>query len=132
MASTIRAAMATLLDSYREADGYAPDEYHPEPLQHPMAEGKYLLACSEAHASGLMRDAELQARAREGYERLAGRKVETDTGIGWGLGFAWKDTQPDSTYAITTAITLHGLHTVSRRTPHLVPDGWAELVCGAT
>src|SRR5690606_27259164 len=56
MASTIRAAMATLLDSHREADGYAPDEYHPEPLQHPMAEGKYLLACSEAHASGLMRD----------------------------------------------------------------------------
>lgn len=128
MSAAVREAVIELLGTYRDADGYSPDDYHPDSLQHPMAEAKYLLACSEMHACGLMRDAELKEIAQESYGRLAAHQVVTDSGIGWGLGFAWGDERSDATYAITTAIAVNALHTLQRRAPHLVPPGWSHML----
>jgi hypothetical protein len=131
MAANVRAAVTGLLDAYREADGYSVDDYHAEPVQHPMAEGKYLLACSEMHACGLMPDRELKSRAEESLQRLAAHQVVTPAGTGWGLGFAWAGEPADATYAITTAIVLQGLQTLHQRTPQLLPPGWSDILHGA-
>jgi hypothetical protein len=121
MAMSVRAAVTELLDAYREADGYSVDDYHADPVQHPMAEGKYLLACSEMHACGFIRDAEMRSIAEESFGRLAAHQVVTESGSGWGLGFAWGQEPANATYAITTTIVLTSLHTLHQRTPHLLP-----------
>lgn len=120
----VRDAALALLDEYDASRGVGDaDDYDSTPRVHPMAEGKYLLACAELADAGILTAGALQRRARPVVDRLAGSSVGGAGSAAWGLGFSFRDLPSDEPYTITTSVVAHGLTRVSR---HLRGNAFGE------
>lgn len=119
-ASKLRETVDDLIRNYISTDGVGPDAYCESVRNHPMAEGKYLLALGELYRSQLVDPNDLQQQVIGACHRLYDKKISIDGGIGWGLGFSWRDLPPTEPYLITTAIVLHGLGSLAElQTPNM-------------
>lgn len=103
-----------------------------------MAEGKYLLTIAELYRSKLINSQDFENQVQQACERLHSKTIAIDGGIGWGLGFSWRNLPPTEPYLITTAIILHGLgslaqqHTASAEFTNLLHEGLGGLTQWAT
>ncbi len=124
-----RDAAAALAEGYAAAEGVGPDDYDETPRHHPMAEAKYVLACLDLAAAGVLR-AELGARLDAALERLEASALRDDGRLAWGLGFPYRDLPADEPFVITTAMVLEAA-TAAAAAPTPRPEAWAALRDGA-
>lgn len=110
IAAQAKNCVETYLDIYRQRQGESTDPYHPEPLYHPMAEGKYLLTLAALKRAGCLGDIRHEEWLTAAKSRLQAHAIPTgEQGIGFGLNFGYKDAAADEPYLITTSIVLRGL-----------------------
>jgi hypothetical protein len=91
-------------------NGLGADAYCEESLYHPMADGKYLQACSVMRNTGLVSEVVFQRRVALALDRLRLHVLQPfHAGSCWGLGFAWRGLPSQEPFLITTAIVGRGL-----------------------
>lgn len=107
----VQTTLEAMLARYAEADGISPrDDYDPVPRAHPMAEAKFLEACTDLHTSGLLGVAAYRARVAQSLRRLDELAVRpTAEACAWGLGFSFRDAPVDEPYVVTTGLVVRAL-----------------------
>lgn len=121
------------LHKYEEFDGYGSDAYYETTTLHPMADGKYLQSLAVLRSTGLMSLPHFQQRSLDACARIEKSAIKFEDGVGWGLGFSWRNLYPTEPFLITSAIVTRGLldcycqGLVSDRVVNLLSIGTAGL-----
>ncbi len=110
LAARLSRHLHDLFALHHRLGGVSRDDYHAEPVYHPMADGKYLSAVATMTRCGLLPDHKTIRYAGPAIARLAGANVADQPGHGaWGLGFAWRGADAREPYVITTSVVAAGL-----------------------
>jgi len=108
-ATTLHNLLKESFHKYEESDGYGSDAYHETTTLHPMADGKYLQSLAVLRSTGLISIPHFQQRSLEACDRIEKSAIKFEDGVGWGLGFSWRNLSPTEPFLITTAIVTRGL-----------------------
>lgn len=111
MLADVRTSVMALLDQYAAAQGVSPaDDYDSTPRVHPMAEAKYMMACAELRAAGVLSERNFAQRVARSLARLRETAVRPEPEmLAWGLGFSTRGLPAAEPFGISTALVLAAL-----------------------
>ncbi len=133
-ATSLYETLKKSLHKYEESGGNGSDAYCDAPQYHPMADGKYLQVLAVLRSTGLISKPHFQQRSLDACARIEKSAIKLEDGVGWGLGFSWRNLSPTEPFLITTAIVTRGLldchhqGLASDRAVNLLSTGAAGLV----
>jgi hypothetical protein len=108
-AENLRIAIDSGLATYEAVGGSGADAYSPEPIPHPMADGKCLSLLDVLRRSNLLSATQFDARVAAVCHRLEeAALLPFDDGWCWGLGFSWRELPATEAFLITSALIVRG------------------------
>lgn len=132
-ATNLHEILKKSLHKHEESGSNGSDAYCDAPQYHPMADGKYLQSLAVLRSTGLMSLQHFQQRSLDACARIEKSAIKFEDGVGWGLGFSWRNLSPTEPFLITSAIVTRGLldcycqGLVSDRAANLLSIGTAGL-----
>lgn len=101
----IRGILRELLATHESCEGVSVDHVFPDPVYHPMAEAKYLLAISALRRSGLLSHKSFATKFEQALTRLLNdTRLRSSGEPAFGLNFPWKQSDVSDRSVVTTCL----------------------------